>query len=118
MSAGDLAAVLLAGATLLLTAALTVLSWSLLRATRAMRKATAEFEAKAVAQLAELEAVTRSARREVARVDDLITTAESIGNTVDAASQLTYRALSNPVIKTMALAAGTQRAARRLRKSS
>lgn len=117
MTAADLAAVLIGTATLALCAMLAILCWSLLRSARELREATAEFRASAHAHLAELESISRSARHEVHRVDDLITTAESIGHTVDAASQLTYRALSNPVIKTMALAAGTQRAARRLRKS-
>ncbi|MBV6507057.1 MAG: hypothetical protein JJLCMIEE_00094 [Acidimicrobiales bacterium] len=118
MTAGELAGVLVGTATLVLAAVLAVLCWSLLRAARELRHATAEFRLQARAHLAELAAISSSARDEVHRVDDLITTAESIGHTVDAASQLTYRALSNPVIKTMALAAGTQRAARRLRRSS
>ena len=46
----------------------------------------------------------------------MLGTAESIGGTVDSASRLAYLAFSNPVIKTMALASGTGRAARRFRR--
>ena len=43
------------------------------------------------------------------------TTAESVTGTVDSASRLAYIAMSNPVIKGVAFASGTAKAARRLR---
>ena len=52
---------------------------------------------------------------ELARVDRLVGSAESISATVDATSKLAYRALSAPVIKTVAVTSGASRAARRLR---
>ena len=49
-------------------------------------------------------------------VDRLVGSAESISATVDATSKLAYRALSAPVIKTVAITSGASRAAKRLRK--
>lgn len=50
------------------------------------------------------------------RVDELLDRAESISTTVDSASRLTYLAVSNPLIKVVAVAAGAGRAMRRLRR--
>jgi len=47
--------------------------------------------------------------------DQLVTTAESVTGTVDSASRLAYIAMANPVIKGVAFASGTAKAARRLR---
>jgi hypothetical protein len=55
------------------------------------------------------------ASTDLERVDDLIGTAESLANTVDAASRTAYLSVANPVIKTVAFAKGTSRAAKRLR---
>ncbi len=57
-----------------------------------------------------------AANYELDRVDDLLGTAESIGGTVDSASRLAYLAFSNPVIKGLAVASGTGRAARSFRR--
>ena len=52
---------------------------------------------------------------EIMRLDGLVTTAESVTGTVDSASRLAYIAMANPVIKGVAFASGTAKAARRLR---
>ncbi len=49
------------------------------------------------------------------RVDDLIGSAEALASTVDSAARVGYLTVGKPVIKTVALAKGTTRAARRLR---
>ncbi len=54
---------------------------------------------------------------ELERVDQLIGSAESISATMDATSRLAYKAFSAPMIKTVALASGTSKAAKRLRKA-
>ncbi len=46
------------------------------------------------------------ASTDLERVDDLIGTAESLANTVDAASRTAYLSVANPVIKTVALRQG------------
>lgn len=58
-----------------------------------------------------------TANAELARVDGILTTAESVGATVDSASRLAYLAFSNPVIKVLAIGSGTARAARALRRT-
>jgi hypothetical protein len=55
------------------------------------------------------------ANHEIERLDRLVTTAESVTGTVDSASRLAYIAMANPVIKGVAFASGTAKAARRLR---
>ena len=65
----------------------------------------------------ELGDTVRNANAELERVDGLLGTAESISGTVDSASRLLYLAFSNPVIKAMALASGTGRAARSFRRN-
>ena len=62
------------------------------------------------------EATVAEANLELDRVDELIGSAESISATVDATSRLAYKALSAPMIKTVAIASGTSKAAKRLRK--
>ena len=62
------------------------------------------------------ELLYQPANEELARVDRLVGSAESISATVDATSKLAYRALSAPVIKTVAITSGASRAAKRLRR--
>ena len=64
--------------------------------------------------VAELDAAVTEANQELDRVDQLIGSAESISATVDATSRLAYKALSAPMIKTVAIASGTSKAAKRL----
>ena len=51
------------------------------------------------------------------RLDGLLDSATSVSATVDSASHLAYLAFSNPLIKVMALATGTAKAAKALRRS-
>ena len=53
---------------------------------------------------------------EVERIDDLLDVATAIGDRVDSATEVTYKALTSPVIKGVAFASGTRRAAQRLRR--
>ncbi len=96
-------------------ASLAVATQRALAAARALEQARADFVARAEPALAELSAVLERAGEQVDRVDELVGVAASIGGRVDAATEVTYRALTSPVIKTVALASGTRRAARRLR---
>ena len=81
-----------------------------------MAEASRSFVAKVQPAVDELLRAAGSAGRQVDRLDDLISTAASVAETVDTAASATVRVLSNPVIKTAALAKGTKRAARRLRR--
>jgi hypothetical protein len=89
---------------------------SILKTLRAVREAVDLLRSETVPVMAELGDTVRTANAELVRVDDLLGTAESITGTVDSASRLAYLAFSNPVIKGLAFATGTGRAARRLRK--
>jgi endonuclease III len=92
--------------------------WRLLAAMRELREAVATFERTATAGAEDLAAAARDAGRQVDRLDDLIRTTGHITDTVDTATQATFRALSSPVIKTAAIASGTSRAAKRLRRGT
>jgi hypothetical protein len=115
MSALDLLTVLCGLLALAAAGVLSVVSARMLRATRELEAARAEFEAQAVPALIDLRHAVDRATDQVDRVEDLVEVAGAIGERVDAATDITYRALTSPVIKTVALASGTRRAARRLR---
>jgi hypothetical protein len=115
MSATDLLTVLCGVLALTSAAALAVLAGRVLRAVQALNDATHLFLAEAVPAVQELRIAAQRASNEVDRIDDLLEVAGAIGDRVDSATGATYRALTSPVIKSVALASGTRRAARRLR---
>ncbi len=65
--------------------------------------------------LAELRSSIDDARSDLDRFDRLLGSAEAISSSVEGASRVARVALSTPIIKTVALASGTGRAARKLR---
>ncbi|MFT6549420.1 MAG: hypothetical protein ACJA0A_000556 [Acidimicrobiales bacterium] len=115
MEAGDLAAVLVAVVCLAAIAILVVAVSSLVRTLRTLRETVDMLRSEAVPMVADLRRAVDHATAGLERVDDLLDTAEDISTTVDAASRLTYRALSPPLIGAASLAAGLGRFARRLR---
>lgn len=115
MSAAEVVTVVAAGTLVVLSVALLASLVSLRRALADARRAVEHLHDRAVPALDDMRRAVRRAERDVGRLDDLITTADSIGRTADAASRLAYESISNPVIKALAFGAGTRRAARRLR---
>jgi len=115
MSAGEVAALVVAVASALLAVGLLFALSSLTRTLRAVRTTVEDINRQAVPLLADLRHTVETANAELVRVDELIGRGESIGGTLDSASRLAYLAFSNPVIKAMALGAGTSRAVRRVR---
>jgi hypothetical protein len=115
MSAVDLVTLLCAVLALCFAFALAVLAGRVLRSVQALNAATELFLAEAVPAVQELREAASRASSEVDRIDDLLEVAGAIGDRVDSATEATYRALTSPVIKSVALASGTRRAARRLR---
>ena len=95
--------------------ALTLAAARLFRTAQGLAEARERFDAEATPAVAELREIVASAGDEVERIDELLSVAGSIGDRVDAATEVTYRALTSPVIKGVALATGTRRVARRLR---
>ena len=116
MDTAEWAAVVVAAAAVVAVALLAVLLLAVIRTLTAVREAVEDFRRDTVATVGELRTAAHQANVELERVDTLLGTAESIGSTVDSASRLAYLALSNPIIKALAFATGTGRAARRLRR--
>jgi hypothetical protein len=115
VSATDLAAVIVAGCSVVAVVLLAVALVSLVRTLRALREVASVLRTEAVPVLDDLRDTVEAANYEIMRLDGLVTTAASVTGTVDSASRLAYIAMANPVIKGVAFASGTAKAARRLR---
>lgn len=122
MSALDLVVILLGVLALGATVALTSTTLRLRRVAdevevsrRELDAAREVFAIESAEALRELHETVRRAGRQVDEVEALVDVANAIGERVDSATEVTYRALTSPVIRTVALASGTRRAARRLR---
>lgn len=115
MTALDLLTVLCAVVALGLAVTLTVLCGRVLAAARRLDAAADAFEHEAVPAVVELRGLVDAAAEDLERLDQVVEVAGAVGARVDSATDLTYRALTTPVIKGVALASGTRRAARRLR---
>ncbi|HZA78579.1 MAG TPA: hypothetical protein VE623_19540 [Acidimicrobiales bacterium] len=115
MSASDLAAVIVAAASVVAVVLLAVGVVALLRTLRALREVAVLLRTETAPVLDDLRDTVDAANGEIDRLDRLVTTAESVTGTVDSASRLAYIAMANPVIKGVAFASGTAKAARRLR---
>ena len=99
--------------------AVLVLLYAVVQLTRTLQllsESVDELRREALPAVMELRGTVQQAGAELERVDSLLGTAESISATVDSASRLAYLAFSNPVIKGIAFASGTGRAAQRFRK--
>jgi len=116
VSATELAALIVAIASVVAVVLLAVALVSITKTLRAVREATDLLRTETVPVMNELGQTARAANEEIARMGGVITTAESIGGTVDSATRLAYLAFSNPIIKALAFASGTGRAASRFRR--
>lgn len=90
---------------------------SLRRSARELRTLAEEMSEHAFAVIGAAEDTIVRAQGELARVDDLIGSAEAITKTVGTASRLAHATVATPLIKLLAFGAGTARAGRRLRKA-
>lgn len=115
MDAGELAAIAIAVVAVGATLALLVALRSLVVTLRELRRTLEELHEQTVPLVRELRSATAQARHDLDHVDALLSSAESVGTTVEAASRLAYATFSNPVVKAMSLGAGVARAGRRLR---
>ena len=116
MTTSEVAALIAALAALVLAIGFLFALAGLNRTLRSVRGAVEEVRRETVPLLADLRSTVDRANAEMVRVDGVMERAENIGATVDSVSRLAYLAFGNPVIKAMALAAGTGRAARRFRR--
>jgi hypothetical protein len=115
MSTSDVVAIVAAVVVAILSGALVVALLSLTAALRSLRAATDLLREETLPIVAELHRAVADTVEEVERVDRIITAAEGIGDRVDGASRLAYRAIGSPVVKAMAFGAGVSQATRRLR---
>jgi hypothetical protein len=111
-----MAAVIVAASSVAAVVLLTVALIALTRTLRALRDVAELMRTETAPVLDDLRTTVRSANEELQRFDRLVSTAESVTGTVDSASRLAYLAMANPVIKGVAFASGTAKAARRLRR--
>lgn len=116
MDASDAAAVVVAVASGIAVVVLVFAIVSLNRTLKHLRSAIEDLRRETLPVVNEMRMAVGQANVELERVDTLLGTAESISSTVDSASRLAYLAFSNPVIKAIAFASGTGRAARRFRR--
>jgi hypothetical protein len=115
MSAVDLAAVVVTVASVTGAVLAGLALRALLRTLAVLRSGIEELRRDTLPVVAELQRSLASVNAELDRLDDAVASLRSASGTVDAASRLAYLAFSNPVIKVMALGAGTAKAARTLR---
>ena len=123
MTAGDLAIVLAAVLCCIGFAALIVVLYRVLDTMRSLRSEVVSLREETRPLLDELRSSTAeakasvtAARRDLERFDRVLGSAEAISGAVAGGSRVARVALSTPVIKTAALATGTSRAVRRLRR--
>ncbi len=115
MSTSDVVAIVAAVVVAILSGALVIALISLSSALRSLRAATDLLREETLPIVAELHRAVADTVEEVERVDRIITAAEGLGDRVDGASRLAYRAIGSPVVKAMAFGAGVSQATRRLR---
>ena len=115
MTAGDLAAVVVAIASVVGVVLLIIALVSVTRTLTTLRLTIEQMRRETVPVLTELQRTVTVANVELEKLDGLLDSAAGVTATVDSASHLAYLAFSNPVIKAIAFASGTARAARAFR---
>jgi hypothetical protein len=115
-SAADLAAVIVAIASVAAVMLLVLVVVSINRTLTTVRLSIEQLRRETLPVVDELRRTVTTANGELERLDALLDSATSISSTVDSASHLAYLAFSNPLIKAMALATGTAKAAKALRR--
>jgi hypothetical protein len=108
------------GVTVVATVSVLAMWWaarSLLRTARQLQAFADELAVHAAAVLDDVELALARAHGDLDRVDSLVGSAKAINQTVGSASRLAQMAMSGPLIKLMALSAGTARAGKRLRRA-
>lgn len=116
MEASEVAAVVGVVAAAVLVVGLLFALASLARALTALREAVDELQRETIPLVRDMQEAVQRADDDLHRFEGVLGTAESLGQTVDAASRLAYLTFSNPVVKAMAFGTGVARAGRRLRR--
>ena len=116
MTASDLAAIIVAVASIIGVAVLVFALIALTRTLATLRLSIEELRRETLPVIDELQRTVTQANTDLERLDTLLDSATSVTNTVDSASQLAYLAFSNPIIKAIAFATGTAKAAKAFRR--
>ena len=116
MSASELAAIIVAIASIVGVVILVFALVALTKTLATLRLSIEELRRETLPVIDELQRTVTQANTDLERLDGLLDSATSVTNTVDSASQLAYLAFSNPIIKTIAFATGTAKAAKALRR--
>jgi hypothetical protein len=87
---------------------------SLISTLRSLRQTVEDLRRETLPAIAELRATVATANGELARVDDLLDTAEEVGARVEATSRLTWLVLKNPLVKLASASVASDRVARKL----
>jgi len=115
MTAGDLAAIVVAIASVVAVVLLVFAIVSITKTLATLRLSIEQLRRETLPVIDELEKTVTQANADLARLDGLLESASSVTQTVDSASQLAYLAFSNPIIKAIAFATGTAKAAKAFR---
>jgi hypothetical protein len=118
VTGGDLALVLTTVLCVLGFIGLALVLMRMLQAMHELQAAVDDLRRKTEPLLEELRESVEGARDDLVRFDRVLGSAEAISSRMDGASRVARVALSTPVIKTVALATGTGKAARRLGRRS
>lgn len=116
MSASELAAIIVAIASIVGVAVLVLALLSLTKTLATLRLSIEELRRETLPVIDELNRTVTQANTDLERLDSLLDSATSVTNTVDSASHLAYLAFSNPIIKAIAFATGTAKAAKAFRR--
>jgi len=115
-SASDVAAVVVSVASVVAVLLLVFVVVAVNRTLTTLRLTIEQFRRETLPVVDELHRTVTTANAELERLDVFLDSATSVTATVDSASHLAYLAFSNPLIKVMALATGTAKAARALKR--
>ncbi len=115
MSAGDLAAVLVAISSLVVIGLACVVVVSLRRTVRELDAAVRDLRDRLEPATVQLVETVDLLADEAQRADGVLDTIDAISARSDALSRATYKAIAEPVIRTASVIRGTSRAGRRLR---
>lgn len=116
MSAGDLAAVLVAILSLIAVGVAVYAVVAMRQMARRLDEALSVLELEVAPAATELVATANRLAAEADRADGLLDSVEAISARADVVSKATYRVIADPVIKTASVIRGTSRATRRLRR--
>ena len=116
MTASDLAAIIVAVASIIGVAVLVFALVALTKTLATLRLSIEELRRETLPVIDELQRTVTQANTDLERLDTLLDSATSVTNTVDSASHLAYLAFAHPIIKAIALASGTAKAAKAFRR--